>query len=137
MPQRIADRLPQVQGGRYSPNMVLEPDMQGLHDRPTSLLPCLPSIVGRMAADLSLDLVELANAFQHLARQRRLGRGVEIMEIPPQMNQGAFLMRGLEKVRAEFSLTALAYNLRRVLIIVWVTKMLCAAAGLTAPAFAG
>jgi transposase len=31
------------------------------------------------------------------------------------MNQGAFLMRGLEKVRAEFSLTALAYNLRRVL----------------------
>src|SRR4051794_36964601 len=47
--QRIADRLPQVQGSRYSPNMVLEPDMQGLHDRPTSLLPCLPSIVGRMA----------------------------------------------------------------------------------------
>jgi Transposase DDE domain len=34
------------------------------------------------------------------------------------MNQGTFLMRGLEKVRAEFSLTALAYNLRRVLNIV-------------------
>ena len=34
------------------------------------------------------------------------------------MNQGAFLMRGLDKVRAEFSLTALAYNLRRVLNIV-------------------
>ena len=33
------------------------------------------------------------------------------------MNQGAFLMRGLERVRAEFSLTALAYNLRRVLNI--------------------
>jgi transposase len=33
------------------------------------------------------------------------------------MNQGAFLMRGLPKVRAEFSLTALAYNLRRVLNI--------------------
>ena len=33
------------------------------------------------------------------------------------MNQGAFLMRGLDKVRAEFSLTALAYNLRRVLNI--------------------
>ena len=26
------------------------------------------------------------------------------------MNQGAFLMRGLEKVRAEFSLTALRYQ---------------------------
>ena len=34
------------------------------------------------------------------------------------MNQGAFLMRRLPKVRAEFSLTALAYNLRRVLNIV-------------------
>ena len=34
------------------------------------------------------------------------------------MNQGAFLMRGLPKVRAEFSLTALAYNRRRVLNIV-------------------
>jgi hypothetical protein len=28
------------------------------------------------------------------------------------MNLGAFLMRGLEKVRAEFSLTALAYQER-------------------------
>jgi hypothetical protein len=34
------------------------------------------------------------------------------------MNRGAFLMRGLKKVRAEFSLTAIAYNLRRVLNIV-------------------
>lgn len=29
------------------------------------------------------------------------------------MNQGAFLMRGLDEVRTEFSLTALAYDLRR------------------------
>jgi len=33
----------------------------------------------------------------------------------PWLNQGAFLMRGLEKVRAESSLTALAYNLHRTL----------------------
>ena len=42
------------------------------------------------------------------------------------MNQGAFLMRGLEKVRAEFSLTALAYNLRRVLNILGMDKMMAA-----------
>ena len=42
------------------------------------------------------------------------------------MNQGAFLMRGLEKVRAEFSLTALAYNLRRVLTILGVSPLLTA-----------
>ena len=40
------------------------------------------------------------------------------------MNQGAFLMRGLEKVSAEFSLTALADNLRRVLNIVGLPKLI-------------
>jgi hypothetical protein len=40
--------------------------------------------------------------------------------------QGAFLMRGLEKVRAEFSLTALAYNLRRVLNIVGFADLMAA-----------
>ena len=44
------------------------------------------------------------------------------------MNQGAFLMRGLERVRAEFSLTALAYNLRRVLNILGMDKMMAAVA---------
>jgi transposase len=42
------------------------------------------------------------------------------------MNQGAFLMRGLEKVRAEFSLTALAYNLRRVLNLIVFDKLMAA-----------
>ena len=42
------------------------------------------------------------------------------------MNQGAFLIRGLDKVRGEFSLTALAYNLRRVLNIVEFPKLVAA-----------
>ena len=44
------------------------------------------------------------------------------------MYQGAFLMRGLEKVRAEFSLTALAYNLRRMLNLVGFTQLMAAVA---------
>jgi hypothetical protein len=44
------------------------------------------------------------------------------------MYQGAFLMRGLEKVRAEFSLTALAYNLRRVLNLVGLAELMAALA---------
>ncbi len=40
------------------------------------------------------------------------------------MNQGAFLMRGLEKVRAEFSLTALAYNLRRAITLIGVPRLI-------------
>jgi transposase len=42
------------------------------------------------------------------------------------MYQGAFLMRGLEKVRGEFSLTALAYNLRRVLNLVAFNELMAA-----------
>jgi hypothetical protein len=42
------------------------------------------------------------------------------------MNQGAFLMRGMEEVRGEFSLTALAYNLRRVLNLVGFTTLMAA-----------
>jgi hypothetical protein len=44
------------------------------------------------------------------------------------MNQGAFLMRGLKKVRAEFSLTALVYNLRRVLNIVEFAELMAVVA---------
>jgi hypothetical protein len=42
------------------------------------------------------------------------------------MNQGAFLMRRLNNVRCEFSLTALVYNLRRTLNIVGVSAMTAA-----------
>jgi len=44
------------------------------------------------------------------------------------MHQGAFLMRGLANVRGEFSLTALAYNMRRALNILGVKAMTAAAA---------
>ena len=40
------------------------------------------------------------------------------------MNQGAFLMKGLAKVRGEFSLTAFAYNLRRAITIVGVPALI-------------
>jgi hypothetical protein len=43
-------------------------------------------------------------------------------------DQGYFLMKGLEKVRAEFSLSTLAYNLRRVVTILGVPHMLRALA---------
>jgi len=42
------------------------------------------------------------------------------------MYQAAFLMRGLEKVRAEFSLTALAYNMRRVFNLVAFDELMAA-----------
>ena len=43
--------------------------------------------------------------------------------------QGTFLMRGLENVRGEFSLTALAYNLRRVINMMGVLALLAAVFG--------
>jgi two-component SAPR family response regulator len=63
-----------------------------------------------------------------------LARRREIVEHPfgtikQWMNQGAFLMRGLDKVRAEFNLTALVYNLRRALNILGVARLMAAVAG--------
>ena len=42
------------------------------------------------------------------------------------MDQGYFLMRGLVKTRTEFSLTVLAYNLKRVINLVGVPRMIAA-----------
>ena len=39
---------------------------------------------------------------------------------------GYFLMRGLEKVRTEFGLTVLAYNLRRALNLVEMPRLMAA-----------
>ena len=67
------------------------------------------------------------------ARPAILDRRREVVEHPfgsikQWMYQGAFLMRGLANVRAEFSLTALAYNLRRALNILGVEAMTAAVA---------
>jgi len=40
------------------------------------------------------------------------------------MNQGSFLMRGLDKLRAEFSLTVLVYNMRRAINILGVEELM-------------
>jgi transposase len=81
--------------------------------------------VVRWIDEAVLDRMETRlKANPHIPRQRR-----ELVEHPfgsikQWMNQGAFLMRGLEKVRAEFSLTALAYNMTRVLTIVGIERLL-------------
>jgi DDE family transposase len=68
------------------------------------------------------------------ARPEVLDRRRETVEHPfgsikQWMNQGAFLMHGLDNVRAEFCLTALAYNLRRALNILGVAAMTAAVRG--------
>jgi len=68
------------------------------------------------------------------ARPDILARRRETVEHPfgtikQWMHQGAFLMRGLDNVRAEFSLTALVYNLRRAVNILGVAAMMAAVRG--------
>ena len=76
----------------------------------------------------SVSRLENEDALDRMAERLRarpeiLDRRREVVEHPfgsikQWMHHGAFLMRGLANVRAEFSLTALAYNLRRALNIV-------------------
>jgi len=86
--------------------------------------------VSRMENEAVLDRMQARLA----KRPEILGQRRETVEHPfgtikQWMNQGAFLMRGLEKVRGEFSLTALAYNLRRVLNIVGFSDLMAAVQG--------
>jgi transposase len=85
--------------------------------------------VSRLDNEAVLDRVQTRLA----ARPDILARRREMVEHPfgsikQWMNQGAFLMRGLENVRGEFSLTALVYNLRRVLNLVGFTELMAAVA---------
>src|SRR3954467_10021258 len=59
--------------------------MEGAHERLAALLPNGEPVLGRVAADLGLDGVELADPAQRLLRQRRAGGLVELVEAPPAM----------------------------------------------------
>ncbi len=83
--------------------------------------------VSRMENEAVLDRMQARLAKRpEVLQQRRETVEHPFGTIKQWMNQGAFLMRGLEKVRSEFSLTALAYNLRRVLNIVAFTELMIA-----------
>lgn len=86
--------------------------------------------VSRLENEAVLDRMQ-ARLVRHpeVLNQRRETVEHPFGTIKQWMNQGAFLMRGLEKVRGEFSLTALAYNLRRVLNIVSFSELMGAAQG--------
>ncbi len=56
--------------------------------------------------------------------QRRMSVEHPFGSIKQWMNQGAFLMRRLPNVQGEFSLTALAYNIRRAMTLLGVPKMM-------------
>ena len=90
----------------------------------------------RSAAKLERTAFATPNGLALSCRpSRRSGRGTcaELAEHPfgtmkRGMDQGYFLLKGLAKVRGEFSLTVLAYNLKRVFNIVGVARLVAALA---------
>jgi hypothetical protein len=70
MPQRIAHGLRQIRPARQARQVVLQPAMQCLGQRSTSQLANGLTHIRRLATDLGLDLVELANAGQHFGGER-------------------------------------------------------------------
>jgi transposase/IS5 family transposase len=97
--------------------------------------PLRPRCTSKFRAVSRLEYEAALDRMAARLRQRPdiLARRQEIVEHPfgsikQWMNQGAFLMRGLEKVRAEFSLTALAYNMRRAFNILGVEAMMASVA---------
>lgn len=84
-------------------------------------------VVSRLENEAVLDRMQERLAKRpEVLNQRRDAVEHPFGSIKQWMNQGAFLMRGLEKVRGEFSLTALAYNLRRVLNLIGFADLMTA-----------
>ena len=72
------------------------------------------------------DMARRVRARPELMRRRQQLSEPPFGTIKRGMNQGYFLMRGLHKVGAEMSLTVLSYNLKRVINIVGVQKLIAA-----------
>jgi transposase len=86
--------------------------------------------VSRLENEAVLDrMAERLRARPELIDRRRETVEHPFGSIKQWMNQGAFLMRGLDNVRGEFSLTALVYNLRRAFNLVGVETMTAALRG--------
>ncbi len=90
---------------------------------------CTSSQSGRQVTRYENEAILERMAARIEARPELQGLRRETVEHPfgsikQWMGQGAFLMRGLDNVRAEFSLTALAYNLRRAITILGVPAMI-------------
>jgi hypothetical protein len=84
--------------------------------------------VSRLQNEAVLDrMAERLRAKPELIDRRRETVEHPFGSMKQWMNQGTFLMRGLDNVRGEFSLTALVYNLRRALNIVGVGPLTAAA----------
>ena len=83
--------------------------------------------ISRYEGEAVLDrMAERLAQRPELLRQRRESVEHPFGSIKQWMGQGAFLMRRLENVRAEFSLTALAYNIRRATSLVGVPTPIAA-----------
>ena len=84
--------------------------------------------VSRLENEAVLDRVAARLAARpDILDQRRQSVEHPFGTIKQWMNQGAFLMRRLENVRGEFSLTALAYNIRRAITLVGIPSLIAAA----------
>jgi hypothetical protein len=76
--------------------------------------------------DLLEDMAEHLRRAPDLFRQRKALAEHPFGTMKRGRDQGYFLLKGLQKVRGEFSLTVLAYNLKRVVNLVGVPRLLAA-----------
>jgi len=74
------------------------------------------------------DMAQRLHQQPHLFRQRKALSEHPYGTMKRAMDQGYFLLKGLAKVRGEFSLTVLAYNLKRAINLLGVPRLLMAVA---------
>ena len=83
MSDRVANGFGQIRDGRDAANVILQPGVQSLDNRATSLLANMSSVLGGMAADLGFNGIEFTDFRQHPGGKRRFGGDPEIVKAAP------------------------------------------------------
>src|SRR5687768_12688048 len=80
--QRVTDRLGELALLADKSELLAQPRLKSLDERPAAVLAHSATLLGRAAADLALDPVEGRDAGERFRRDRRRSAG-EFIELPP------------------------------------------------------
>ena len=79
--------------------LLFGPQAEGVCPRPAEPLAHGEALCGRSAGDLALDVVKRANPLERLPCDRRLGRGPDVAEVPPEVSPTGRFSEALRPAR--------------------------------------
>ena len=83
--ERIAHGVSQTGTTGDAGDLLSEPDVHRLNERPTALLTCQAAIFGGLAADIGLNSIERCDTQKGFLGERGLRGDLDLVELPPRV----------------------------------------------------